>query len=103
MSRRSVADLEDTLARVYGAKLDVSPWLPGKDAEPEAWLSAAEQIGRAIGDRTPAPVVDRGWLALPSRPIDPPTPERRRSALDRQLAWARAAGIEWNGVTFDVD
>ena len=101
MSSRSTA-LEAAIARAYGVELEAS--LPGEDAEPEALLRAAEQIGGTIGDRAiTTPRAEHVWTPLPLRTVVPPSPAERAAAIDRALAWAKDAGASWNGIEFPVD
>jgi hypothetical protein len=97
------AELDARLASAFGVELDTSAWLPDDDAEPGELLRAAEQIGRAIADRgaSARPVAAREWVALPARPGA--APHERVAAIERQLAWARAAGASWDGIEFHVD
>src|SRR5687768_14961332 len=73
--------------------------------EPGEFLRAAESVGRAIADRGPRvpPIAEPTWAALAARPGVRPLPHERRSAMERQLAWARAAGASWDGIEFHVD
>lgn len=78
---------------------------PPDDAEPGELLRAAESIGRAIVDRgasAPRAATPR-WAALPARPGAAPLAHGRTAAIERQLAWAQAAGASWNGIEFRVD
>jgi hypothetical protein len=99
------AALDVTLARVFGVELDAAGSVPSDDAEPGERLRAAERIGRAIADRggSARPLAEPAWAALPARPGGSPSPHDRRAAIDRQLAWARAAGASWDGIEFCVD
>ena len=99
------AELDATLARVFGVEIDTAAWLPAEDSEPEALLRAAEQIGQAIGERraTAPPVVELPWTALPARPDVPPSPDERRGAIERVLTWAEAGGASWDGIEVHVD
>ena len=101
----SAAALDARLARAFGVALDTSAWLPAEDAEPEALLRAAELIGQAIGDRrlSAPPITEPPWTALPVRPDVPSSPDERRAAIGRVLAWAEAGGASWTGIEFDVD
>lgn len=85
--------------------LSTARWLPGEDAEPDAILRAAEDIGRAIGDHrtTGALVGEPAWIALPARPDAPPSPDERRASIARVLTWAEAAGARWHGIEVHVD
>lgn len=98
------AALDLTLARVFGVELETSAALPPDDAAPGEVLRAAESIGQAIADRggRARPAVEPAWAALPVRP-DVPSPRERSAAIERQLAWARAAGASWDGIDFQVD
>jgi hypothetical protein len=75
------------------------------DVEPGELLRAAELLGRSIVDRRASapPVVAPLWAALPARPDVPLPPHDRTAAIERQLAWARAAGASWDGIEFHVD
>jgi hypothetical protein len=97
--------LEVTLASVFGVELATPASVPSDDAEPGEFLRAAESIGRAIVDRggRARPPAAPGWAALPARPDVPPAPHERTAAIERQLAWARAAGAAWDGIEFHVD
>src|SRR4051812_14628319 len=97
--------LDVTLAGRFGVELEASTPLPSDDAEPGERLRAAEHIGRAIADRggRPPPVVEPTWAALPARPALPASGHDRAAAIERQLAWARAAGASWDGIEFCVD
>lgn len=99
------AALDVTLASVFGVELETSALLPPDDAEPGEFLRAAEWIGRAIVDRgvSARPAVEPGWAALPARPDVRSSPHERTAAIERQLAWARAAGASWDGIEFCVD
>ncbi|HEX3477515.1 MAG TPA: SET domain-containing protein [Kofleriaceae bacterium] len=99
------AALEVTLASVFGVELEASASAPPDDAEPGEFVRAAESIGRAIVDRggSARPAVEPGWAALPARPDVSPAPHERAAAIERQLAWARAAGASWDGIEFCVD
>jgi histone-lysine N-methyltransferase SETD3 len=101
----STTALEATLARVFGVELEASAVLPPDGAEPGELLRAAEWIGRAIVDRgvRVPPVMEPAGAALPARPDVPPSPRERTAAIERQLAWAQAAGAAWNGIEFCVD
>ncbi len=101
----SSAELDARLARAFGVALDTSAWLPAEDAEPEALLRAAELIGPAVGDRRAGapPIAELPWTVLPMRPDLPPSPDERRAALGRVLAWAEAGGASWDGIEFVVD
>lgn len=100
-----IAALDVTLARVFGVELEASASLPSDEAEPGEFLRAAERIGRAIADRgvRARPAVEPGWAALPVRTGVSASPDARRAAIERQLAWAHAAGASWNGIEFCVD
>ena len=93
------------LATAFGVELETCASLPSDDAEPGEFLRAAESIGRAIVDRgASAPrVVEPRWPALAARPDLPVPPHERRAAIERQLAWAQAAGASWDGIEFHVD
>ncbi len=99
------AELEARLARAFGVSLETSAWLPAEDAEPEALLRAAERIGHAIGDRRVGapPIADLTWHALPARPLAAPSPDERRAAITRSLAWAEAVGARWDGIDVHID
>ncbi len=99
----SAAELDAGLASAFGVALETAPWLPAEDAEPEELLRAAEQIGHAIGDRRAVPIAERAWTGLPARPSVAASPDERRSAIARVLAWANAAGASWDGIEFHVD
>ena len=101
----SSVELDAALARVFGIEIETAAWLPAEGAEPEALLRAAERIGQAIGDRrvTLPPVVEPAWTALPARRAVPPSPDGRRAAIERVLAWAEAGGASWDGIGFHVD
>lgn len=43
------------------------------------------------------------WVPLPMRPDVPVSPDERRAAVERLLAWARAKGARWDGIAFVVD
>lgn len=99
------AELDARLARAFGVELETAASLPPDSAEPVELLRAAELIGQAIANRvarTP-PAVEPRWPALVPRPGVPPPPHERRAAIERQLAWAQAAGASWNGIEFHVD
>jgi hypothetical protein len=100
-----MGELALRLARAFGVELETFASLPPDDAEPRELLRAAESIGRAIADRgASAPLVaEPTWLALAARPDAPPLPDERRAAIERQLAWARAAGASWDGIEFCID
>jgi hypothetical protein len=70
--------------------------------EPDDLLREAERIGHEVGDR-PAAVAERPWVALPLRSDVPPSPEERRGAIARVLAWARARDASWDGIDVVVD
>lgn len=99
-----MSSLDAALARAYGVELQTAAWLPGEDAEAEALLRAAEEIGQAIGDR-PANVAPAGkpWTALPLRTVEPRSADERRAAVERALAWARDVGATWDGIEFPID
>jgi protein-histidine N-methyltransferase len=98
-------ELASRLARAFGVELDTFAALPPDDAEPGELLRAAESIGRAIAGRgaSAPPFVEPTWAALTARPDVRPLPDERRAAMQRQLAWARAAGASWDGIEFHVD
>jgi SET domain len=99
------AALAVTLARVFGVELETSGSVPPDEADPGEFLRAAESIGRAIAERggSARPAVEPGWAALPAPPRVPPPPHERAAAIERQLAWAHAAGASWDGIEFCVD
>jgi len=99
------AELDARLATAYGVKLATAAWLPDDDSDPDAFLRAAESIGRAVGDRRARelPITERAWLPLPACPVVPPSPDERKAAIARLLAWAEAGGARWDGLEFDVD
>jgi histone-lysine N-methyltransferase SETD3 len=99
------AALDVTLARVFGVELETSGSVPPDEAGPGEFLRAAESIGRAVVERggSARPAVELGWAALPAPPRVPSPPHERAAAIERQLAWARAAGASWDGIEFCVD
>jgi len=86
-------------------KLATAAWLPDDDSDPDAFLRAAEAIGRAVGDARAraAPIPEHAWIALPARAVAPASPDERRLAIARLLAWAKAGGARWDGLEFVVD
>ncbi len=99
------AELDARLATAYGVKLATAAWLPDDDSDPDAFLRAAESIGQTVGEgRTSAvPLSERAWIPLPARAVVPPSPDERKLAIARLLAWAEAGGARWDGLEFDVD
>jgi histone-lysine N-methyltransferase SETD3 len=98
-------ELDARLATAFGVELETSALLPRDDADAGAFLSAAERIGRAIVDRgaSAPPVVERRWPALPARLDVASSPRERAAAIERQSAWAQAAGASWDGIEFHVN
>jgi histone-lysine N-methyltransferase SETD3 len=99
------AELALRLASALGVELEAFASLPADGAEPVEFLRAAEWIGRAIGERggSVPPVVEPTWPALVARPGVSALPHERAAAIERLLAWARAAGASWDGIEFHVD
>jgi len=99
------AELDARIARAFGVELETSASLPPENSVPGEFLRAAELIGRAIADRRASapPAAEPTWPALAARPDIPAPPDGRRAAIERQLAWARAAGASWDGIEFHVD
>jgi hypothetical protein len=99
------AERASRLARAFGVELETFASLPPDEAEPGEFLRAAEWIGRAIVDRgaKARPIAEPEWAALAPRPDVPPLPHERRAAIERQAAWAQAAGASWDGIEFHVD
>jgi hypothetical protein len=99
------AELDARLATAYGVKLETEAWLPDDDSDPDAFLRAAESIGRAVGDSRARelPITERAWFSLPARPVVRSSPGERKLAIARLLAWAEAGGARWDGLAFAVD
>ncbi len=99
-----MTQLDAEIARAYGVELDTERWLPPADAEAEAFLRAAIEIGRAIGDRRSAPPPPAPpWEPLPQRLVAPATAAERSRAVARALAWAGSSGARWDGIEVRVD
>lgn len=88
-----IAESVARLARELGFEL--------ADAEPDELLRAAEAIGPALASM-PARA-DDGWEPLPMRPDPPASPDERRAAIARMLAWARVGGASWDGIEVHVE
>lgn len=98
-----MTELDAAIARAFGVELATERMLPSPDAEPEAFLRAAIEIGAAIGARRSARPAPAAWDPLPQRPVVSPTAPERTAAVARALAWASAGGARWNGIEVRID
>lgn len=77
---------------------------PGPDAEPEARLRVAEELGLAFADelarvRDPEEPTD----PLPLRSDVSSSARDRAAAIERALVWARTSGATWDGIEPVID